>query len=317
MKKRTAAAFFRLLSYFIVTLTVVLLLVHFSSVDVEAPSGDPNTAETAGSSQTETVDPITDLTDTLTSSTVTVTVTVTDTETESESTKSSVPTDTGTVTDTEVNITTSIPPQDGKAKKIAFTFDDGPHFKFTKQIADAFEKNGGNCTFFVVANRISGSNKDAMVYAAGKGNEIGSHSYTHKNYFNNCSEENYLYEINQADKAIKEAIGVSPVLLRPPGGSMTKTRIANAPYAIINWNVDPEDWKYKKESDANVQHIVDHILSKVTPGDIILMHDIYQNTAEAVEILLPKLKERGYEFVTVSELLGEHLAPGIRYYSAY
>ena len=75
MKKRTAAAFFRLFSYFIVTLTVVLLLVHFSSVDVEAPSGDPNTAETAGSSQTETVDPITDQTDTLTSSTVTVTVT--------------------------------------------------------------------------------------------------------------------------------------------------------------------------------------------------------------------------------------------------
>jgi len=303
MKNRSSGSFSRILSLIAIACATLLIAVLFSNLE----SGDPppvTDSEVSApiSSDLVLTDPVSDLPTEQTSSSETETVTETDT---------------ADTTETEVNITTQIPPPQGTTKKIAFTFDDGPHYKFTKQIADSFEKNGGNCTFFVVANRIRGSNAEAMIYAAAKGNEIGSHSYTHTKYFNKCSDAEFLDEMQKADQAIKSAINVSPTLLRPPGGNMTKERIAAAPYAIILWNVDPRDWDHKTENKQNVDIIVNNVLSAVTDGDIILMHDIYQNTADAIEILLPKLKEQGYEFVTVSELLGEHLAPGIRYYSAY
>ena len=259
-------------------------------------------------------------TDTNVSSTETITDVVTDTDSGSSETTSTT-TDTGNTTDTQVNITTNIPrPDDGTTKKVAFTFDDGPHYIYTKQIADLFAEYGGKCTYFVVGNRISGSNAAAMGYAASLGHEVGSHAYTHEVYFGDaCSEEAYQTEMQSAHDAILGALGYAPTLMRPPGGTITKTRIANSIYSVILWNVDSYDWKNKKvtEDNANVDIIVNNVLSKVSEGDIVLMHDLYQNTVEAVRILLPILKEQGYEFVTVSELLGEYKAPGKRYSNAY
>ncbi|MBQ4322556.1 MAG: polysaccharide deacetylase family protein [Clostridia bacterium] len=264
--------------------------------------------DTQTSSTLSEVDTDTDLPETTSSSEASVSDTDTDTTT-----------DTGTAsTDKEVVVTTIIPPpNDGTSKKIAFTFDDGPHFNFTRQIAEEFVKYGGKCTYFVVGNRVKGSNGEAMAYAASLGHEIGSHSYTHTANFKTCGTEVYDSELRQAHDAIQSAIGVAPTLMRPPGGNITKDRIAASQYSIIMWNVDPHDWQYKKVSEANVTTIVNNVLGHVTDGDIILMHDIYENTAEAVKILLPMLKDAGYEFVTVSELLGDYKAPGIRYHNAY
>ena len=267
--------------------------------DPEKPTSD--SIRYTYSVSSEKTDNATDTTDPITSGTTVKTITSESNSTQTED--SSQTTDKTTTVNTE--------------KKIAFTFDDGPHWSYTKAIADEFKKYGGHCTYFVVGNRVQGTQAEACAYAASLGNQIGSHSYSHLYYFNKCSDDIYKDEITRAHEAIKSATGVSPVLLRPPGGSMTKDRVANSAYSIILWNVDTEDWKHKKESQDNVNIIVNNVLNNVTPGDIILMHDIYANTVEAVKILLPKLSEMGYEFVTVSELFGDDLVPAAKYFNAY
>ncbi len=215
-------------------------------------------------------------------------------------------------------ITTEIlPPPDGSPKKIAFTFDDGPHWEVTRLIADEFKKYNGKCTYFVVGNRIHGSQQSALAYAAELGHEIGIHGQTHTVFFDSCSEEAYQAEVQACARAIYNATGRTPYLLRPPGGSMTDIRVSGSEYSVILWNVDPRDWYYKKESAQNINTIVNNILAAASDGDIVLLHDIYYNTYEAVKLVLPILQEHGYEFVTVSELLGEHRAPGIKYRNAY
>lgn len=215
-------------------------------------------------------------------------------------------TDTDTETDTETDT----------QKRIAFTFDDGPHYLYTRVIADLFYEYNGKCTYFVVGNRVHGSQQQAMVYAASLGHEVGIHGYTHKLYFNKCTDAEYLTELRQTEEAISNATGICPTLMRPPGGHLSAERAAASPYSIIMWNVDPHDWEYKKENQENIDRIVQNVLDNVKDGDIILMHDIYKNTTEAVRILLPLLEEQGYEFVTVSELLGEGKKPGVKYFKA-
>ena len=107
--------------------------------------------------------------------------------------------------------------------------------------------------------------------------------------------------------------------MRPIGGSISKTRIENSPYSIILWNVDTEDWKNKYSSGDTenkkknkIDTIVANVMSNVSDGSIILMHDIYESTYDAVKILLPLLQAKGYEVVTVSELIGNP-KPGTKY----
>lgn len=221
-----------------------------------------------------------------------------------------------TETDISLNPGTVTPPSDG-IKRIAFTFDDGPHWEYTKLIADEFQKYGGKCTYFVVGNRVHGQQKEALSYVASIGNEIGIHGYTHTKYYNKCAEADYLYELQATHDIILSATQISPVLMRPPGGSISNSRVVSSPYSVILWNVDTKDWSYKKNTTENINIIVSNILNNTTDGDIILMHDIYKNTYEAVKIALPILKEQGYEFVTVSELLGEERQTGTKYNSAY
>lgn len=209
------------------------------------------------------------------------------------------------------------PPSDGSPKKIAFTFDDGPHWEYTRLIAEEFQKYGGKCTFFVVGNRVHGAQAEAVKYAAELGNEVGIHGYTHTVYFDYCNESSYQYEMETTAQKIQEITGNTPYLLRPPGGQMSNGRISACPYSVILWNVDPRDWYYKGVSQNNVNTIVNNVLSASNDGDIVLLHDIYQNTYEAIKLLLPILHEQGYEFVTVSELLGEYRTPGTLYRYAY
>ncbi len=203
-------------------------------------------------------------------------------------------------------------------KRIAFTFDDGPSYNtVTNGIVDEFAKYGGHCTFFVVGNRVYGEHANRVKYAAEKGNEIGIHGYTHTKYYNTCSDSDYQYELSQTAKVIKDLTGQDPKIMRPIGGNITNARINSCPYAVVTWNIDTNDWKYKNTSQANIDTIVNNILRDAQDGGIVLMHDIYGNTYEAVKIALPILKEQGYEFVTVSEILGEKLQPGAKFNRGY
>ena len=229
--------------------------------------------------------------------------------------------------ETEKNNEAASPNVDTRPR-VALTYDDGPHEKYqetpsrTKLIVDELDKYGYHATFFVVGNRVDGteySGGAAMVYAAEHGNEIGIHGYTHGVYYDRCSDAEYEYEMRKTVEAIQEKIpGYEVRLMRPVGGWITDARVEESPYAIIKWSVDTLDWELSRpQGDADkINAIVENALANIKDGDIILMHDIYNNTYEATVIILQRLYEMGFNVVTVSELLGDNLQAGVLYESA-
>jgi peptidoglycan/xylan/chitin deacetylase (PgdA/CDA1 family) len=100
--------------------------------------------------------------------------------------------------------------------------------------------------------------------------------------------------------------------MRPIGGAITSERVSSCDYSVILWSVDSLDYK-NAFVEGGVENIVNNVMSDVEDGDIILMHDIYENTYEASKIILKRLYDEGYEVVTVSELLGSKLEAGQKY----
>ena len=236
----------------------------------------------------------------------------------------------GNTSDTTAGSTESnsanIPTKTTPKKRVALTYDDGPHNVYTKHIVDELSKYGAHATFFVVGNRVDGTaynGKSGLQHAISAGNEIGIHGYTHEKYYDKCSDADYEAELSNTLNAIWDISPDTPVTqMRPVGGRISNTRAEDCEYAIIMWNVDSLDWKYKYSSsesadkkEENLSIIVDNIMSNVTDGSIILMHDIYASTYDATVIILERLYAEGYEVVTVSELLGDELTGGITYYS--
>jgi peptidoglycan/xylan/chitin deacetylase (PgdA/CDA1 family) len=202
-------------------------------------------------------------------------------------------------------------------KRIAITFDDGPSRQgLTEKLVDEFAKYGGKATFFVLGNLISNATGECLAYADEKGCEIAIHAYTHEKYFDTCSEQDFLEELELTQKAIEKYIDSPVTLLRPPGGRITESRAVASGYPIVLWSIDSADWKYKSRADEqtiqeNITTIVNNVLSSAEDGDIVLMHEIYMNSYEATCRILAELHERGFEFVTVTELLGsENLTAG-------
>ncbi len=212
---------------------------------------------------------------------------------------------------------------DGRPGRVALTFDDGPHVTRTKAIVDELSRYGYHATFFVVGNRVDGteySGGEAMRYAYDAGNEIAIHGYTHLKYYNTCSEAEYYNELNKTANAIRKYIPDYEIkLMRPIGGKITDERVAACEYSVIMWNIDSLDWenRYSDSSSQGAKEqcdtIVNNVMSKVSDGSIILMHDIYQSTLDATIEIIRRLHEEGYEIVTVSELLGDQLQPGVKY----
>ena len=231
------------------------------------------------------------------------------------------------VTESEPETEAETEPAEPK-KRVAITYDDGPAYdndtvqRLTYKLADEFAKYGGAATFFVVGNRINSKTGEAMQYAHSLGCEYAIHAYTHEIYFDDCPEDEYLNELRKTKEAIQKYIDADVTLLRAPGGHITKARAILGGYPIINWSIDTEDWRHKSRAtdetaEANINAIVENALRNVEDGDIILMHEIYENTYEATCIILARLHAMGFEFVTVTELLGEeNLIPGETYYSA-
>ena len=191
-------------------------------------------------------------------------------------------------------------------KVIALTFDDGPDRDFTPQVLDILKKNDVKATFFVVGENVEW-NPEILKRQYNEGHEIGNHTFTHINVSKKGYDDIYK-EINNTQQAIKKVIGEEPKLFRPPYRAISKSMcniVKEKDMNIILWsNLDPRDW-----SNPGVDYIVDTIMSKVQNGTIILLHD-YNNlrnkksqTIQALDIIIPKLKEMGYRFVKVSELI--------------
>ena len=183
---------------------------------------------------------------------------------------------------------------DKEQKLIALTFDDGPSYN-TNKVIDVLEKYNAKATFFVLGSKIKG-NEYILKRLEKTGNEIGNHTYNHL-LLTKYEEKKIKEEINKTSNLIFEVTGKYPTLLRTSYGSVNNKikKLANMP--IIIWDIDTLDWKYH-----NSKKIAGRVITKAKDGDIVLMHDIYSATANALNTIIPTLQERGYNFVTVSEL---------------
>ncbi len=183
---------------------------------------------------------------------------------------------------------------DPKLPVVALTFDDGPS-KYTKDIINTLKANNVNATFFVLGNKVE-IYKDIISESIKNGNEIGNHSYNHK-WLSKLSTNELLDQINKTQDILKSTVNYTPTCFRPTYGSVNNRIRKNIDLSITLWTVDTKDWKIK-----NADRIVEKALKNIEDGDIILMHDIFERSSEALKKLIPKLKEQGYQFVTISEL---------------
>ena len=193
-------------------------------------------------------------------------------------------------------------------KVIAFTFDDGPS-NYSVEVAKTLLQHDSKATFFELGNRMK-YNQEIVKELYNLGMEIGSHTYAHKN-LNKLTETEIEEEINSTNILFNEITGSHIELLRPPYGNANDEVKKHVQFPLIMWNVDTEDWLHKDS-----EYVYNHILDNVKDGDIILMHDIYPTTLEAVKMVLPELKSRGYKITTVSELAkikGYTLEKGVSY----
>lgn len=179
-------------------------------------------------------------------------------------------------------------------KYIAFTFDDGPS-KYTKELLKTLELNDSSATFFMLGNRMK-YYKEVVKEVNNSNSEVASHTYSHKN-LNKLSKKEILNEINSPVILFKEITGENIKYLRPPYGNYNDT-VKSTKYPIILWNIDPKDWLQK---DSN--KVYNNVLGHACDGCIVLMHDIYPTTIEAVKMLIPKLNDMGYKVVNITKLL--------------
>ena len=183
---------------------------------------------------------------------------------------------------------------DKSKRMIALTFDDGPNYN-TSKIIDVLNKYDIKATFFVLGNRAI-NNKDILRKMVDSGMEIGNHTYNHL-LLTKYDENKIRSEIEDTSEVIYNATKKRPKLLRPSYGSVNNKikKVANMP--IIIWDIDTLDWKYH-----NSKRITSRVVNKVRDGDIILMHDIYSASLNALSNIIPILQDNGYEFVTIDEL---------------
>ncbi len=183
-------------------------------------------------------------------------------------------------------------------KKVALTFDDGPNREFTPRILKTLRKYNIKATFFVLGWRVYNF-EDLILQMKQNGHEIGNHSYDHP-YLNTLSAQDIKKQLIMTNTAIKKVAGIDVKLYRPPYGSYNNTVLKigeELGLELALWTINPEDW-----SSPGKDIILIRILGAVEDGSIVLLHDKKQ-TSELLPALIKTLREQGYEFVTVSEIL--------------
>jgi polysaccharide deacetylase family sporulation protein PdaB len=190
-------------------------------------------------------------------------------------------------------------------KKIAFTFDDGPSPETTEPILDLLKINNAKATFFVIGKRAD-QYPDLIKREIAEGHELANHTYNHLYIKTNIKTETIQDEIVRTEQSLEHLTGTKPLLFRPPGGYYNEKMIQVAKklgYTTVmwSWHQDTNDWR-----SPGVGRIVNKVLNNVRNGDIVLFHDYTPGstqTVQALEIIIPELIERGYQIVTVSELI--------------
>jgi polysaccharide deacetylase family sporulation protein PdaB len=187
-------------------------------------------------------------------------------------------------------------------KLIALTFDISWGKVRPDPILDVLEqKNVKNATFFL-SSPWSQSQPEIVKRIMDMGYEIGSHGHKHVNY-SQLSDEEIRKQIQTAHRILNEIINKEPNLIRLPNGDFDKRVLKIADdlgYRVIQWDTDSRDWM-----NPGVDKIIQRVVQKAHPGDIVLLHasDSCKQTHEALPVIIDKLRQQGYQFVTVSELI--------------
>ena len=202
---------------------------------------------------------------------------------------------------------------DPEQKMVAFTFDDGPRTGITNQILDIAEEYGVRVTFFIKGDNIA-SHEEELMRMLSLGCEIGNHTWMHTNV-EELSASEMRDEIGKVNDAIRDRFGYPICLFRPPyikygdKGSDTRNTLVSLMeewnMAIINHTRSTHDTydSYNAERIYQRGVLETDELGKRLDGSIILCHDKQQKTVDAFKKIVPELLSRGYQFVTVSELL--------------
>lgn len=187
---------------------------------------------------------------------------------------------------------------DGMAdsKKIAITFDDGPHPYYTQQLLDGLKERDVKATFFVMGKHVE-QYPELIERMYEEGHLIGNHTYSHIQ-LNKSNGEAFKEELVKTNELIEKVTGQEVQYVRPPYGSWDKKFEKELNMFPVLWNIDPLDW-----CSDNVAGIVEKVTSKVKENSIILMHDEYKSTVTAALQIIDALQKEGYEFVTVDEIL--------------
>lgn len=194
-------------------------------------------------------------------------------------------------------------------KRIAITFDDGPNQKTTTRLLDFMKEEEVKGTFFILGHSIK-NNEKIVKRIVDEGHELGNHSWDHPNLLKVSNDELYN-QILKTSYEIYKASGKFPETVRPPYGAINYRAAKEIGMPIAMWSVDSEDWMNKENSDKTFKNAI----SYTNPGDIILFHDIYDSSVDAIIKYIQKLKNEGYKFVTLSELFNYELRPEKAYHN--
>lgn len=193
-------------------------------------------------------------------------------------------------------------------KVVALTFDDGPHAKNTEKILEILKENQVRASFFLVGvHTLKYPALARKIYQ--HGHDIGNHSYAHLSY-TTLNQDEVLMDLALSQKVFKDTLGTFPSLFRAPYGRLRKSdeEILRRFFRHgVAWSIDPKDW------ESNASQITAHILSRVAPGKIILCHEYNRAIIKALPDIIEGIREKGYDFVTISQIVEEWNAASFAY----
>lgn len=184
---------------------------------------------------------------------------------------------------------------------IALTFDDGPHASNTPRLLDMLRQRNLKATFYTVGTNVA-RYPNIMRRIVAEGHEVANHTWTHPS-LSKLSDGAVRSELQRSHDALVKIIGTAPRTYRPPYGAITARQMQwifdEFGYPTIKWSVDPRDWQVK-----NASIVTQNILRDTQPGGIVLVHDIHASSIDAMPATLDGLLSRGFQFLTVSQLIG-------------
>lgn len=183
-------------------------------------------------------------------------------------------------------------------KIIALSFDDGPNTVTTPKVLDVLAEHDVTASFFVIGNRITEESAQMMKRAVAQGCDVENHSWTHSR-MPMLSPEQIAWEIDTTSSVIERYIGVRPTFFRPPYIAVDQKMHDVIDLTFI-CGEGCEDWVPEISAEERARRVIE----SAQDGNVILLHDMEgnQNTVDALEIIIPALKEQGFTFVTVPEL---------------